>query len=87
MSQDRECFAFSVLIGQPVEIFFPGLIAFEEECCRLAEGPLEMGIADLLAAWAVLFAVGFLGTLYQPAGRDEVLDGREAVDVFNLFST
>jgi hypothetical protein len=50
VGQDRERFAFAVLVGKPVEIFFPGLIAFEEEGCGFAEGPLEVGIADFFAA-------------------------------------
>ena len=50
MGQDGEGFSFVVLVGKPVEVFFPGLIAFEEKCCRFREGPLEMGIADLFAA-------------------------------------
>ena len=85
MGQDREGFAFAVLVGKPVEVFFPWLIAFEEERGRFAEGPLEMGIADLFAASAGLFSVGLLGAFDEPAVGDEILNGGEAMDVFDLI--
>ena len=69
MGQDREGFAFGVFVGKPVEVFFPGLIALEEEGCCFREGPLEMGIADLFAASAGLFPVGLLGAFDGPASR------------------
>lgn len=74
MCQDGQGFAFAVLVGEPVEISFPWLIALKEKGGCLAEGPLEMGIADFLAACAVLFAVGLLGALDEPAVGDEILD-------------
>ena len=50
MGKDGECFSFSVLIGDPVEIFFPWFIAFEKKNGGFRKSPFEMGIADLLAA-------------------------------------
>jgi len=64
MGQDREGFAFGVFVGKPVEVFFPGLIALEEEGCCFREGPLEMGIADLFAASTGLFPVGALALIW-----------------------
>jgi len=67
MSQDGQGFAFAVLVGEAIEILFPWFIAFEEKSRCFAEGPLEMGIADLLTACAVPFTVGLLGALDQAA--------------------
>jgi len=74
MCQDGQGFALAVLVGKAVEIFLPRFIALEEEWRRFTEGPLEMGIADFLAACAALFAVGLLGALDEPAIGDKILD-------------
>ncbi len=59
VGQDREGLGFAVFTGKPFEILFAGLVAFEEEDGGLGEGPLEMGVADLLTVGAVFFPVGF----------------------------
>jgi len=84
VGKDREGFSLAVFVCQSVEVFFPRLIALEEECGRFAEGPFEMGLADLFASCAGLFAIGLLGALDEPGIGGKVLDRREAVDVFDL---
>ena len=84
MSQDREGLGFTMLMGKPLEILFPGLVAFEEKDRRFREGPLEMGVADLITVGSVYFTVGLFGAFDQAAIGDEILDRREAVDGFDL---
>ncbi len=84
MGKDREGFSLAMFVCQSVEVFFPLLIALEEECSGFAEGPFEMSIADLFTACAGLFAVGLLGALDEPGIGSEILYRREAVDVFDL---
>jgi len=50
----------------------------------LLEGPLQVGIADLLSRVVVPFSRRLLGTLDQPTVGDEVLDSRKASDVVDL---
>ena len=78
MGKDGQGLGFTVFFDKPVAISFALLIAFEEKGGRFAEGPLEMGIADF-------FAVGLLGTCNESAVGYEVLDGWEAMDVFDLI--
>jgi len=85
MCQDGQGLAFAVLVSEPIEISFPWLIAFQEKDSCFAEGPLEMGVADLLAACALHFAVGFFRAFDQAAVGDEILDRWESLDGFNLI--
>jgi len=85
MCQDGQGFSLTVLSGEPVEVSCPWLIAFEEKDGCLAEGPLEMGVADLLTACAVRFTVGFFPAFDQAAVGDEILDRWETLDGFNLI--
>jgi hypothetical protein len=84
VGEDREGLGFAVLMGKPLEILFPRLVALEEEDRCLGEGPLEVSVTDLLATGAVFFAVGFFDALDQTAVGDEILDRGEASDGFDL---
>ena len=85
MGQDREGLGLAVSIGEPVQISFAGLIVFQEEDCGFREGPYEMSISDLFPARAGFFPAGLFGVFDQAAIRDEVLDGGEAMDVFDFI--
>ena len=50
MCQDGQGFSFAVFVGEPVDISFTRVIAFKEKDGCFAEGPFQMGIADLFAA-------------------------------------
>jgi hypothetical protein len=84
VGEDRESLGFPVLMGKPLKILFPRLVALEEKDRCLGESPLEMSVTDLFTAGAVFFAVGFLDALDQPAIRDEILDRGKACDRFDL---
>jgi hypothetical protein len=84
VSQDREGLGFTMLMGKPLEILFPGLVTFEEKDRRLGENPLKMGVADLITVGSVYFTVGLFGAFDQAAVGDEILDRREALDGFDL---
>jgi len=84
VGEDGESLGFTVFTGKPFEIRFRGLVALEEEHCCLREGPLKVGVTDLFATGTIFFAVGFFDALNQTAVRDEVLDGGEALDRFDL---
>ena len=74
VGKDREGFAFAVFTGKSFQVLLGRFVASEEKDRRFREGPLEMGVADLVATGAVFLAVGFFGALDQPAVGDEVLD-------------
>src|SRR5262249_54927613 len=52
---------------------------------RLGEGPLEVGVADLVAPGALLLAGRLVGATHQPGVREELASGREAADVVDLI--
>jgi hypothetical protein len=68
------------------QVFLGGLVVLEQEHRRFRNRPLEMGVADLLAAGAVPFAIRFLRTRDQAAGGDERLDPGEAGDRLELIA-
>src|SRR5262249_15963346 len=57
----------------------------QEQPRGLGEGPLELGVADLLAREAGALARRLLGTLDQPAIGHEILHPGEAGDVLELI--
>ena len=84
VGEDRKRLGFAVLMSKSLEILFGRFIALEEEDGGLGEGPFEVGVTDLFTAGSVFFAVGLFDALDQRAVGDEILDGGEAVDVFDL---
>ena len=74
MGENRQGLAFAVLVGEPVEISFSGIITLEKKDGSFGKGPFEMSIADFLTVGAVLFAVGLFGAFDEPAVGDEILD-------------
>ncbi len=84
VGEDREGLGFTVLMGKPLEVLFPRLVALEEKHRCLGESPLEVSVTDLFTTGAVFFAVGFFDALNQTAVRDEILDSGEAPDGFDL---
>jgi hypothetical protein len=84
VGKDREGLGLAVLTGEPFEIPFAGIIAFEEKDRCLGEGPLEMSVTDLFTTGSIFFAIGFFDALDQTAVRDEILDLGEALDRFDL---
>lgn len=84
VGQDRERFSLFVLLGKSIEVFLRGLVALDEEHRGFAERPLEVSIADLLAAGPVVFPVGFFSTLDQASIGAKVLDGFESLDILDF---
>src|SRR6516162_8225184 len=67
--------------GQPAL----GLLAFaEQQAGRLGEGPFEMGVADFVAAGALLLPGRFVDTADQPGVRQELANLGEPADVVDL---
>jgi hypothetical protein len=56
----------------------------QEQGRRLGEGPLEVGVADLVPAGALLLAGRLVGAAHQPGVGQELVGGREAADVVYL---
>ena len=84
MGEDGEGLGFTVFL---LESFFelqPLGVSPEKEDGSFGEGPLEVGVADLLPGSAVAFAGGFLGALDEASVGDEVLDAWEAADVVDF---
>jgi hypothetical protein len=63
LRQHREGFALAVFTLQFGNILLAGLVLAQEEHGGFRAGPLELGIANLLAREPVPFARGFLGSL------------------------
>src|SRR5262249_25799421 len=82
--QGTEGASLAVLLlaaGQPLL----GLLALaEEQAGRLGEGPLEVGVADLVAAGALLLARRLVGAADQPGVGQGLPHRGEATDVVNL---
>jgi hypothetical protein len=80
VGEDRQRLAFAVSGGERCQVLFGRLVILEKEHRRFRECPLEVRVADLLAAGAMPFAVGLSGTLDQAAVGDERLDpGKRAI--------
>ena len=73
-----------MLAGEPLQYRLGRVIALEHHHHRLAKGPAQVRIADLLSAVARLFAVRLLSRLDQAAVGGKVLRARKAGDIFNL---
>lgn len=87
VSQDRQGLALAVSVGELHQIVLGWFVVLEKEPRCFRERPLEMGVADLLAAGAVPFAVGRSGTLDQAAVGDELLEPGDASDSLNFIDS
>src|SRR5262245_8852407 len=80
-SQGPRLAVFLLAAGQPLL----GLLTLaEEQAGRLREGPFEMGVADLVAAGALLLARRLVGAADQPGVGEELADLGEAADVVDF---
>ena len=84
--EDRQGLALTMAGSELRQVGLGGLIVLEKEPRRFRDRPREMGVADLLAAGAVPFAMRFLSTLDQAAGGDERLAPGEAGDRLALIA-
>lgn len=84
MSEDGERLGFAVFPLQPLFVFHPFWISFQEHYRGFRERLFEMNIPDLASGSAISFPGGFSGTLDQSAVRCKVLYSREAVNVTHL---
>src|SRR5262245_56554492 len=80
-SQGPRLAVFLLAAGQPL---LGLLVLAEEQAGRLREGPFEVGIADLVAAGALLLAGRVVGATDQPGVGEELADLGEAADVVDL---
>src|SRR5262249_10971045 len=63
-----------------------GLVALAEEPAgSLGEGPFEVGVADLVAAAALLLPGRLVGAAHQPGVGEELAGGGESADVVDLI--
>jgi hypothetical protein len=60
------------------------LAGAQEQGGRLGEGPLEVGVADLVPSGAFLLAGRLVGAAHQPGVGQELAGGAEAADVVDL---
>ena len=82
--QDTQGLPLGVLLAEPVEIGLSGGIAEEEADGGLAEGPFDVGVADLGPGDAERLSVGFLSAFDESAVGREVLGRRETGDIADL---
>ena len=73
--------ALTLLPRQPL---LRGLALAEQQAGGLAEGPLQMRVADALVLAALLLAGALVRTAHQPSITQELTDLREALHVVNL---
>src|SRR5262245_60353375 len=85
MRQDGERFSFIMLFLQADQVLLALGIVPQEQSGGFGKGPLEMGVADVLARDAQALASGFFRTLDQATIRDEVLHPWEAGNVMDFI--
>ena len=74
VGENRQGLALTMAGSELRQVVLGWLVVPERGHRGFRERPLEMGVADLLAAGAVPFAIRFLGTLDQAAVGDELLE-------------
>jgi len=84
VGKDGKGLGLAVLLGQAREVGLAQRVLAQEQRGGLRTGPLQVGVADLLAPVAGVLAVRVLLALHQAAIRGEVADLREAADVVDL---
>jgi hypothetical protein len=67
VGEERQRLALAVSGGELCQVLFGRLVILEKEHRRFREGPLEVRVADLLAAGAVAFTIRLLGAFDQAA--------------------
>src|SRR4051812_14951945 len=77
--QDRQRLGLAALRLLLLLPLLATLTAPQEQAGRLAEGPAQVGVADLLAARALLLARRLVGAAHQPGVRQELADVVEAL--------
>src|SRR5262249_1054467 len=82
--QDRQGLALAPLGRLLVLPLLGPLAGAREGAGGLGEGPPQMGVADLLAAGAQLFASRLVGATHQPGVRQELARRLEATDGMRL---
>jgi hypothetical protein len=84
MSQDGQRFTLVMLFSQAGQIFLPWFVVAQKEPGSFGKGPLEVGVANLLARGAQAFATRFLGTCDEAAIRGEVLHAWAAINLMDF---
>ena len=74
-----------MLRGELIDIVLAGRIIAQQQHGGFREGPLEMDMADLLAAVAIVVTGRFPGALDQSGVGGEILYPWEAVDGLDLI--
>src|SRR5262249_28625852 len=82
--QDRQHATFAALFQLPPLPLLGPLTAAQEQAGGLAEGPAQVGVADLLPAPAEHLAGRLVPRTHQACIRQELPLGAEAADVVNL---
>lgn len=83
--QDAQGLSLGVFLSETLEIGVAGRIAQQEADGGFAEGPLDMGVADLSPGDAERFSIGFLGAFDEAAVGREILGRGKAGDVADLI--
>src|SRR5262249_43587777 len=82
--QDRQRLALAALRRLLLLPLLGALTGAQEQARRLGEGPAQVGVADLLATGAQLFAARFMGATHQPGVRQKLPGRVEAPDGMRL---
>jgi len=85
MGQNTQRLCLAVLPCQFLSVFDRLRIPPEEKNRSFREGPLQMGIADLLPGGAEFLSSRLFRGFHQSAVRDKILDPGETVNVMNLI--
>lgn len=84
-SQDTQGLSLGMFLPESVKVGVAGGIAQEEADGGLAEGPLDVGVADLGPGDAERLSVGFLGAFDEAAVGREILGRGKAPDIADLI--
>ena len=76
----------AILADKSLVVALGRLITAKEKAGCLAEGPLQVNVADFgVLSRLHPFACRLVRALYQPSVGDEIADFREAADIVNLI--
>ena len=85
LRDDRQALRLPILADKLLMPSLRFLALAKEDAGRLAEGPLEMGVADLVVLPAGPLGGRLVGALHQPCVGDELPHRREPCDVADLI--